>query len=246
MSGFLDKMKHLVVEDDPNAVKEAPAATTPVAAQPQPTSRPIAGIPGIPGIPGITGIQSQPVQAAPVHVDGNVQAAPDDNLTQTYVGKLREKFATSPYSATLNQFMTTMESLSEDLPQEGSRFRAALKVMQSSPDKLIEAFNSLLTVLDNEAKKFQSSVAAQKTNEVDAREGQVQQINAQIENKNKEIQSLMEQRDGIATDIVTAKKKLGAISASFEGAVASLQSEVGDSLQKLRIYFPATSAAAKK
>jgi predicted nucleic acid-binding Zn-ribbon protein len=118
--------------------------------------------------------------------------------------------------------------------------------MQSSPDKLIEAFNSLLTVLDNEAKKFQSSVAAQKTNEVDAREGQVQQINAQIENKNKEIQSLMEQRDGIATDIVTAKKKLGAISASFEGAVASLQSEVGDSLQKLRIYFPATSAAAKK
>lgn len=236
---LFDSIKHLVVEDDLNVVKEAPA---------QPTKS-VAGITGIPGIPGISGIQptQQPIQTATaVHVDGNVQVAPDDNLTQTYVGKLREKFATSPYNATLNQFMTTMESLSEDLPQEGSRFRAALKVMQSTPDKLIEAFNSLLTVLDTEAKKFQSSVTAQKTNEVDAREGQVQQINAQIENKNKEIQSLMEQRDGIATDIVTAKKKLGAISASFEGAVASLQSEVGDSLQKLRIYFPATSAAAKK
>jgi len=74
MSGFLNKMKHFIMEDDPNAANTA-SATTPVVAQPQPTNRPIAGIPGI-------------------SVDGNIQTVPDDNLTQTYVGKLREKFAT--------------------------------------------------------------------------------------------------------------------------------------------------------
>ena len=155
---LFEKMKHLVVEDDPNAPQSEPAAQP----QPQPTqqtTRPSAvpGIPGLAGIPGLSASAPAPVQAAPVFHPTGAAPAPDANLTQTYVGKLREKFASSPYSATLNQFNSTMESLAEDLPQEGSRFRAALKVMQSTPDKLTDAFNSLNGVLETEAGKFQSS-----------------------------------------------------------------------------------------
>jgi predicted nucleic acid-binding Zn-ribbon protein len=99
--------------------------------------------------------------------------------------------------------------------------------------------------LENEATSFKGVVEQQKANDVGSREKQVQQINAAIEAKNKEIQGLMEQRDGIATDIIAAKTKLGAAEASFEGAISSLQAEVSDSLQKLRIYFPTTSTAKK-
>lgn len=239
MSSLLDRMKHLVIEEDPNATPEEAQPTTPAAKTSTRPSAPV-GIPGLAGIPGLSAATAPaPVQqAAPVFHSTGAAPAADANLTQTYVAKLREQFTKGPYAATLNQFNTTMESLAEDLPQEGSRFRAALKVMQSTPDKLAEAFQSLNGTLDTEYGKLQNSVAQQKANEVDAREAQVTQINSQIEQKNREIQSLMENRDGIAGDIIAAKTKLGAIVASFEGAVAQLKTEVADSLQKLQIYFP--------
>ena len=239
MNKFLDSLKHALVEEDPNAATQPePAAQPKQQQQTRPSTAPT-GIPSLSGLPSFSG-GAAPATApvAPVFHPTGAAPAPDANLTQTYVGKLREQFAKGPYAATLNQFNTTMESLAEDLPQEGSRFRAALKVMQSTPDKLSEAFQSLNGVLDTEYGKLQNSVAQQKANEVDAREAQVVQINSQIEQKNREIQSLMETRDGINGDIITAKTKLGAIVASFEGAVSQLKTEVADSLQKLQIYFP--------
>lgn len=235
----------LVLEEDPNTPPPSnPAQVVPIV--PVKAS----GIPGIPGIPGVS-MPSQPIANVPtttsMPIGTNVSA--DANLTATYVGKLREKFGTSVFNSILTQFSSTMESLSEAIPEEGNRFRASLKVLgkQSgvSPEQLTEAYNSLLAVLDTEATKFKGSVEKQRSSEVDAREQQVQSINSQIEAKNKEIQTLMGQRDGIATDIVEAKTKLGAIVVSFEGAVTALHSEVSDSIQKLRIYFPATSTAKK-
>lgn len=237
---LMNSLKHLVIEEDPNAAQPEP---TPVA-QSQRAS-------GIPGIPGIPGLPSTPAPALPVTFPTAIpNGTSDANLTATFVGKLREKFGTAPSAALLTQFTSTLESLAEAIPEEGSRFRAALKVLAKqngvTSDQLTDAFNGLLSVLDSEAGKFSALVDKQKSQEVDARDTQVQQINAQIEGKNKEIEALMSQRDGIAMDIVAAKTKLGAATASFEGAVSSLKAEVGDSLQKMRIYFPTTVTAAKK
>ena len=235
MNSFLKKIHDAVLEEDSNAPQEAPV---------EPAQRKT-GIPsGIPGITGIPGLTSTPVPAAPSMLS-TITISADANLTTGFVAKLREKFTASAFAGVLMQFSSTLEALTEDTPEEGKRFRMAIKVTKLSPEQLGEAYNSLLAVLDTEYTKFKGSVEQQKVREVDARHMQAESINQQIESKNKEIEQLMTQRDGINTDIVAAKTKLSAATVSFEGAVTSLQAEVNDSLQKLRIYLPSAASAKK-
>lgn len=245
---FLDNLKHLVVEEEEGDKTET------VAAQPQSqTQQRPAGIPGI-TIPGLsTAAPSTPATSFTPAFTSPAASAPvtvtaDPNLAQQMRDKLREKFAASPYSGILTQFAATLESLAEAIPEEGNRFRAAMKVLAKqtnlTPEQLTAAYESLLQVLDGEAGKFQQSVGQMQAKEVEAREQQVQQINQSIESKNKEIQGLMQQRDQIATDIIGAKQTIGAKVASFDGAVNSLKAEVNDTLQRLRIFFPQSTAAA--
>ena len=245
---FLNDLKHLVVEEDNKDEKAPESNPVPPTTQPTRTSN-IPGIPGLAGIPGLSSTPAAaPVQQVPTFTPtGPVTVTADANLAGQMAAKLREKFAGSPYNAILNQFSTTLAGLTEDIPEEGRRFRAALKLQSNvTSDQLVAAYQSLIDVLEQEAAGFQQKVGQMQSKEVDAREQQVQQINAQIEGKSKEIQGLMAQRDQIGNDIVGAKQTIGSKVASFEGAVSSLRSEVNDSIQKLRIYFPTAAAAAPK
>lgn len=231
--------KSMLFESDPNAAapEEKPSK---VASTPTPT-----GIPSLAGIPGLSTVLA-PAQVVfsqrPTPGSVTLQATPNADQTANFLGKLRDKLATAAASGLLNSFVSTMESLVDAIPEEGNRFRAAVKVLSKqsgvTPEQLTDAYNSLIALLEAESTKFHTAVESQKAAEVDARDQQVQSLNSQIE-------GLMKQRDEIATAIVEAKTKLGQAATSFEGAVASLQAEVGDSLQKLRIYFPATSVAKK-
>jgi hypothetical protein len=245
---FLKDLKHLVVEEEEGDNKvEAPVAA-PVATQQQ---QPTTSIPGLGGI-GFGVTPAQPTFAAPSFTSPvattPVTVSVDANLAGQYVAKLREKFTASPYSGVLTQFAATLDSLVEAIPEEGARFRAAMKVLAKqtnlTPEQLTAAYQSLIDILEGEAGKFQQGVGQMQAKEVTSREQNVQQINAAIESKNKEIQDLMQQRDQIGTDIVAAKQSIGGKVASFEGAVNSLRSEVNDTLQRLRIFFPAAQAAA--
>ena len=235
---ILGKLHDAVFEENPQQ------STPPSVEQPQHSQHPQKTT-GIPGIPGIS-IPAQPSASVPSILPSTVQGTADANLTATFVGKLREKFTAAASAGVLSQFTSTLEALTEDTPEEGKRFRMAVKVTKLTPDQLTEAYNSLLDVLETETSKFKTSVDHQKVTEVDKRDQQVQQINAQIEDLNKQIESLSSQRDGILTDIVAAKTHLAAATVSFEGAVSSLQAEVNDSLQKLRIYLPAAIASTAK
>ena len=237
---LFDSIKHLVVEEDPNAPpKPEPVAAAP-ARQPQ-------NIPGIPGIPGIPSVSPAPVAVFPVPVTTPGTAPADANLTANFAEKLRGKYATSPFADLLTRFHSSLETLHDFIPEEGNRFRASLKqVPGATPEQLTQAYDSLNAILDAEYTKFKGVMDKQKAQEVDTREAQVQQINDAIAAKNKEIEAMMTQRDGIAGDILSAKQKLNGALTSFEGAVSSLHAEVGDSLQKLRIYFPTATTTAKK
>ena len=226
-------LKSLFVVEDPHAphTEEAPAPPTAKA------KTTLSGIPGIPGIP-----VSQP-SAPTVSAVGVI----DPTQANTFTEKLRGKFLTSPFASIIEQLRTTVEGLSEDIPSEGNRYRAAFKLLKSQAGvdiaKLTEAYKSLIGILDAEATKFGKALEAQKATEVDSRESQVNSINAQIEQKNNEIGQLMNQRDEIATAIVDQKTKLGAAQASFEGAQTTLRSEINDQLTKLTIYDPAAHPA---
>jgi hypothetical protein len=239
---FLNDLKHLVVEEDPNEQKTETA--TPAAATPH-TTTPT----GIPGLAGISGLSSAPAPSAPspVQFQATAPVTADANLASQMAAKLREKFTASPYNAILSNFASTLTGLAEDIPEEGRRFRAALKLQSNvTVEQLTAAYQSLNEVLESEVGKFQQSVGQLQTKEVTTREQQVQQIDTTIQTKNKEIADLMSQRDQINNDIIAAKQNIGAKVASFEGAVASLKSEVRDSIQKLAIYFPSPAASAAK
>ena len=179
---LFDKMKHLVVEDDPTQAQPDVAPVTPVAQPQQRTSSPLTGIPGLGGI-GL-GQQQQQQAPAPVASTPIMTGAVDANLTASFVQKLHDKLANSPFNAVLNQFQSTMESLAEAIPEEGNRFRAAMKVLakqtNTSPEQLTQAYSSLLGVLETEKSKFDGARSQQKVFEVDSRDKQVQAINQQI------------------------------------------------------------------
>jgi len=171
----------------------------------------------------------------------------DANLTAKYVTKLRGQLAASSLPI-ITQFKTTVESLSEAIPEEGTRFRAALKVLGNqgvTADQLAAAFVSLRDVLTAEKQKFAASAEQGKAKEVDAREAQVTSINSNIESLNKQIETLMSQRDKLQNEIIAAKTTLAGAQASFEGATSTLDAEINDILQKMRIYFPVAATAKK-
>ena len=162
---------------------------------------------------------------------------------------LHGKMEKSPASAIIQQFITILDSLSEALPDEGSRFRTAVKMLQNtakvSQTQLTQAFSDLLAVIETEKGKFGKVVEAQTANEIGTRETSIKSLNEQIVAKQKEIEILASQREQMAMEMVTERQKIGSMQISFDGAVATVTGEVNDSLNKLRIYAPVAAPATK-
>jgi len=196
------------------------------------------GIPGLPGAVAATG----PAVSAPAYVAPSTPNPGDSTVTNAFIEKLKSKYATSPLYPVIEQFTTSLESLGDFIPEEGNRFRAALKQLKGidSP-KLAEAYQSLIKVLEGEATKFSTVLTEQRSNEIGSREATIKNINSQIETKNNEMKSLMEQRDTVAGEIVSTKTKLDTAENSFEGAVATLRGQLEDSVRKVTMFLPSTA-----
>ena len=110
--------------------------------------------------------------------------------------------------------------------------------LESTPQQLIEAFQSLITVIEGEDKHFNEVMEHQRQVEVQTREENITRINGQIETANNQIKDLMTQRDTIAVEVVAMKTKLDTAENSFDGAAKSLESGIQDTLRKLSIYIP--------
>lgn len=197
---------------------------------------PVTVTPAIPGIPGITRI---PTSVAVPEAATPPIGVIDPALNSSFIEKLRTKFSNSPLYPVTVSFNKLLGTLQEFIPEEGQRFRAALKQLEGvDADKLREAYASFSVVLDTETNSFGKALAQRKEAEVTAREQSVEQINAQIK-------VLMDKRDGIAGEIVQARTKMSAADSSFQGAIVTLRYEIEDTVRKLNIYVPAVSSANK-
>lgn len=170
-------------------------------------------------------------------------SAVDADMTTTFVNMLRSKYSESPFDAVIQQFHSTIEALSDSIPEEGNRFRAALKVLGFSmtPDKIVAAYQSYSAVLDAAQVKFKAAMQLQATNEVSTREAKLQAINQQIDAKNAELKAMMDQRDNVATEKMVAENKINTAQTSFESALRVLHLELSDRLNKLKVYLPAVT-----
>lgn len=169
--------------------------------------------------------------------------AVDPNRVTDFVTRFRAKLAQSPNASPIQAFLTIAESLTDAIPDEGGRFRAALKTLAKtqniSQQQLAAAFNAMLGVIDTEHGKYVNVIKAQTDKEVTTRETSIAGINDQIE-------QLSKQRDQLSTAVIEQRAEIGVMQTSLDTATQQVVAEINDSLNKLRIYSPTTASTATK
>lgn len=123
-------------------------------------------------------------------------AAPDPQV----LAKLEAKLAASlppVYASFLEQY----EQLRDVIPDEGMRFKAALKTSKATPDQLATAVDQLLQTMQNQATEFAKSFETNKANII----GQFQSSLKATEDL---VDSREQQRKAIDEEIVSLRTKL--------------------------------------
>jgi len=169
----------------------------------------------------------------------------DPTLAENFGKKIQAAYSSSPNYNQIVQFNENLSSLKDDIPEEGSRFRAALKVLHVTPQQMVDAYQSLIGVIVNEDKRFSQAIEQQRENEIGSREQKVKEINSQIEAAQNQIKDLMSQRDTIATESVSFKTKYDTAETTFDGAAKSLEMGIQDILRKFNIYTQTASTSTK-
>lgn len=137
-----------------------------------------------------------PFPSAPVAVAPSV-VAPDPQATAKLEGMLQA--ALPPvYTAFMGQY----EQLQEVIPDDGMRFKAALKTSKTTPDQLAAAVDQLLQTMQNAAAEFDKGFDANKANKL----GQAQ---ASIKATEDLILSKEQQRKAIEEEIISLRNRLG-------------------------------------
>jgi hypothetical protein len=218
--------KSILFDDNPSSQTAPPAKPT------GPVSQSSAPVPQI--------TSSLPVAA--INADAPASAG--------FVDILRTHFPESPFHPQIQEFTEVLESLADSIPEEGGRFRAALKVVEKrakiTVDQLTGAYQSYSAILDQQAQKFKASLDQFQSSEITGREEQIKQINSQIEAKNLEIKALMDSRDGIAVDKMNAQNKMTSTQLGFDASITILTNEINDRVNKIKLYLPVAVPPATK
>lgn len=134
-----------------------------------------------------------------------------------------------------NVFSATLKSLSNYIPDEASRYKAAKDMLAAqgvTPVTISADITSILARLDNECRNFESAKSSKETSEVATREARLNEIAAQI-------QKLEDERSSVAAALVTAKQLIETKQQEFYGSANALKAEYQGSLDKIKTYLGA-------
>jgi hypothetical protein len=176
--GFLGSIKSAFVDEIPDPV---PAGGAPAASAPPPMGR-ISTVTPFPTIP------TAPVPQSLV--------APDPQATAKLEGML-----TAALPPVYTAFMKQYEQLQDVIPNDGMRFKAALKTSGATPEQLATAVDQLLQTMQNAAAEFDKGFEANKANKL----GQSQ---ASIKATEDLIVSKEQQRKAIDEEILSLRNRL--------------------------------------
>lgn len=201
--GFLGFVKNAFVEDVPDAPKAAPIRES----GPPP--------PPVPQTPlGDWKMQS----AAPPAV------APDANALAKLEAKLQ---ATLPpiYVA----FMEQYEGLRDVIPDDGMRFKAALKTSKSSVEQLNGALDTLLNTMQSALSEFDKSFEENKNKVVTNAQQSIAATNGLIQTREQQLVAIQEEIDSLRAKrtneqerLATEERRLEGIRGGFQAAHAQV------------------------
>lgn len=197
---FLDLIKNAIFEEVPQAAQQ-PAK--PAAASSAPGARP-----------------TDPAPAAYVPMGTR------DNQFYARLAKQTDLSAV-PELAKIEAFAAPLASVITD---KALRYKAALATAQSqgglTKDAILRGFDALLTVLNSSATTFNKQTDEVSRTEVDAKIAQIGDINASIQQKQKEISDLQQQVKSMQSQTEVSRAKLQEAKNNFAAALERRRSEI--------------------
>jgi len=214
--GFLDALKHVAFEDEPEPPKH-PAASAPAAVFQQAPAAPTFSAPAFSGAvaPAASG-------AAPyaLPIDAGV-VADNDAVYKALLAKT--DFESTPAAATIHKFLDPLKAISDTVMPSNIKFKTA--VIQATAqaglteDGILGTFDTLKAKLQQEKDAFAGKSQQFATREVSGRQDQIQKISAQITGLQQELARL-------SNELVDAQGKATRAQGQFEAAMQRRGSEL--------------------
>ncbi len=201
---FMDLIKNAIFVEDPQVKQSARSA---------------------PGAAPVT-IPSQPRESTLTASPATAVAGTGNNQFYTRLVKQTD-FSAVPDLAKIESFAAPLASVISD---KSLRYKAALATAQSqaglTKEAILNGIDSLITVLDSSAATFKKQSDDVGKTEVDARTVQMNDLNAAIDQKQKEIADMQQQVKAKQAQIETARAKLQGAKADFAAAYQRRKAEI--------------------
>jgi len=195
---FLDLIKKAIFEEEPQVEQPAKSAPAPVAGR-APQSTP-----------------------APSYVPMTGR----DNQFYARLAKQTDLSAV-PELAKIEQYAAPLASV---ITEKSLRYKAALATAQAqgglTKDAILKGFDTLLNALDSSAKTFEKQTNEVSKTEVDAKLGQINEMNDAILQKQKEIADLQQQVKSVQSQAEVSRSKLQEARNNFASALERRRAEI--------------------
>lgn len=194
---FMDLIKKVIFEQEPQSQQ---------AAKPAPAMVP----------------RASPTAPTPA----NVPMTGRDNQFYARLAKQTE-LAAVPELAKIEQFAAPLATV---IPDKSLRYKAALATAQAqgglTKDAILRGFDSLLNLLDSSASTFNRQTDEMSKTEVDAKLGQINEMNDTIQQRQKEIADLQQQMKSMQSQTEVSRSKLQEAKSNFASAVDRRRAEI--------------------
>lgn len=149
-----------------------------------------------------------------------------DNQFYARLAKQTE-LAAVPELAKIEQFAAPLATV---IPDKSLRYKAALATAQAqgglTKDAILRGFDSLLNLLDSSASTFNRQTDEVGKTEVDAKLGQINEMNDTIQQKQKEIADLQQQMKSMQSQTEVSRSKLQEAKSNFASALDRRRAEI--------------------
>jgi len=186
---------------------------------------------------------SKPTPAPAVSVVQNGKTAVAGHVAQNadpaLMGRLREAVAKSTETA-LRDFMAVVEALAEDVTDERSRYRAALRVAGKQGitlARIIRAFEDRLRLLQREKQQFEAAMETRFKEAVGGRQEDLERVNAEVAELRERLTGLESRAGELTAAIEAEQQKIEQVSTSFDAAYAVVASEIESEREKIGAHL---------
>lgn len=199
--GFLDKLKGLVAEEVPDRpTRQTPVPAAPSAARSMPAEHHDFASGSAPGAPGVVG------GPGPMGPCGPDPAA---------LAKLEARLQASCPAAYVS-FMEQHENLKEIIPDEGMRFKAAMKASHTTPDVVLGALAQLIAAMEEARTDFTHSFEENKDKKLKVAEESIAQDDERIKASEEQIKAIQETITSLRTKRAADVENMQHEAARFE------------------------------